>query len=168
MSEQVVPAVVQDPSEFAAGRKSLVGEIALERLPRLLGSLASADGAVHFKLTGFISDGGVPGLRCAVQGDLKLPCQRCLEPMDYHLQIDSTLLLVQHEPEDLAESDPEAPDYLVIQRDLQVDALVEEEILLALPMALHHAEAVCKGRPATETGKLHPFAALARLKTIKE
>jgi uncharacterized metal-binding protein YceD (DUF177 family) len=55
-----------------------------------------------------------------------------------------------------------------VQRDMPVAALVEEEILLALPMAPHHAEDVCRGRPAADTGKLHPFAALARLKTHKE
>ena len=164
MSEQVVP----DPVEFARGRKSIEGEIALIRLEGLRDSLASNDGAVHFKLTGFVNEGAAPGLRCEVQGVLKILCQRCLEPMDYRLQVDNSLMLVHAEPEESAEADPEAPDYIAIQRDLQVEALVEEEILLALPMAPHHAEGVCKGRPAAESGKLHPFAVLAGLKTIKE
>ena len=164
MSEQVVP----DPIEFARGRKSIEGEIALKRLEGLRDSLASNDGVVHFKLTGFVNEGAAPGLRCEVQGVLKVLCQRCLGPMDYRLQIDNSLLLVNHEPDESEEVDPDAPDTIKIQRDLLVDTLVEEEILLALPMAPHHAEDVCKGRPAAETGKLHPFAALAKLKTIKE
>ena len=164
MYEQVVP----DPIEFARGRKSIEGEIALIRLEGLRDSLASNDGTVHFKLTGFVNEGAAPGLRCEVQGVLKVQCQRCLGPMDYRLQIDNSLLLVDHEPEASEEVDPEAPDTIKIQRDLLVDTLVEEEILLALPMAPHHAEGVCKGPTAAETGKLHPFAALAKLKTIKE
>jgi uncharacterized protein len=87
--------------------------------------------------------------------------------MDYRLQIDSTLMLAK-EAQALESDDPEAPDCIPIQRDMPVAALVEEEILLALPMAPHHAEDVCRGRPAADTGKLHPFAALARLKTNKE
>ena len=164
MSEQVVP----DPIEFARGRKSIEGEIALSQLEGLQDSLVSNDGAVHFKLTGFVNEGAAPGLRCEVQGDLKILCQRCLEPMDYRLQIDNALMLVHHEPEESAEANPEAPDYITVQRDLQVEALLEEEILLALPMAPLHAEGDCKGRPAAESGKLHPFAVLANLKTIKE
>ena len=164
MSEQVVP----DPLEFARGHKCLEGDIELIRLKRLQESLTSVDGAVHFKLTGFVNEGAAPGLRCEVSGNLKLLCQRCLEPMDYPLQIDSSMLLVSEAQALLDEGDPEAPDCMPIQRDMQVVALVEDEILLALPMAPHHAEEVCKGRPAADTGKLHPFAALARLKTHKE
>jgi uncharacterized protein len=163
MYEQVVP----DPLEFARGRKCLEGDIALSRLERLQDLLASTEGAVHFKLTGFVNEGAAPGLRCEVQGALKLLCQRCLEPMDYRLQVDSSLLLARDE-QALDDDDPEAPDCIPIQRDLPVAALVEDEILLALPMAPHHAEDVCRGRPAADTGKLHPFAALARLKTNKE
>jgi len=163
MYEQVVP----DPLEFARGRKCLEGDIVLTRLERLQDLLASNDGAVHFKLTGFVNEGAAPGLRCEVQGALKMLCQRCLEPMDYRLQIDSTLMLAK-EAQALESDDPEAPDCIPIQRDMPVAALVEEEILLALPMAPHHAEDVCRGRPAADTGKLHPFAALARLKTNKE
>ena len=164
MSEQVVP----DPIEFARGRQSVEGEIALIRFERLRESLASNVGAVRFKLTGFVDEGASPGLRCEVQGILKVQCQRCLESMDYHLEIDNSLLLMQYEPEESMETDPDAPDSIMVQRDLQVEALVEEEMLLALPMAPHHAENVCKGSPSAETGKLHPFAVLASLKAIKE
>ncbi len=162
MSEQVVP----DPLEFARSQKSIEGDIALPRLEQLQDMLASTDGAVHFKVTGFVNESAAPGLRCEVQGTLKLLCQRCLGPMDYRLKIDSSLLLVK-EDQALDIDDPETPDCIPIQRDLSVAALVEEEILLALPMAPHHADDVCSGRPAADTGKLHPFAALARLKTIK-
>ena len=168
MSEQVVPALLQDPLEFVQSRKTQNGEIALNRLLRLRENLLSQDGAVRYQLSCFVNAQGMPSLRCQVQGELQLACQRCLEPMDYRLDVDNALLLLQHEPDAMQADDPDAPDYLLIQRDLVIADLVEEEIMLALPMAPHHAEAVCKGRPATETGKLHPFAALARLKTIKE
>lgn len=163
MYEQVVP----DPLEFARGRKCLEGNIALSRLERLQDLLASTEGTVHFKLTGFVNEGAAPGLRCEVQGALKLLCQRCLEPMDYRLQLDSSLMLASDEPA-LEDEDPDTPDCIPNQRDMSVTALVEDEILLALPMAPHHAEDVCRGRPAADTGKLHPFAALARLKTNKD
>lgn len=163
MSEQLVT----DPLEFARGRRCIEGDIALSRCVRLQDRLASLEGAIHFKLSGFLNESGDPGLRCEVQSRLKVLCQRCLEPMDYSLQLDSSLLLTNDEHL-FDVDDPEAPDRIPIQRDLPVAALVEDEILLALPMAPHHAENVCKGPPAADTGKLHPFAVLARLKTHQE
>jgi uncharacterized protein len=160
MSEQVVA----DPLEFARGYKSLDGKIAVAHLDRVKESLASAAGEVSFKLTGFLNENNEPGLRCQVQATLKLVCQRCLEPMDYALEIDSSLLLSK-DAQVLAEEDPDTPDRIPAQRNLSIAELVEEEILLALPMAPYHPEAACKGQTHSELGTLHPFAALARLKT---
>ena len=165
MSEQAV----NDPIEFARGRKNLAGNIALARLKRVNDHLASADGGVRFTLTGYLNENGDPGLRCQVHGTLQLVCQRCLEPMNFALEIDSSLLLVNDTHALAEDNDPETPDRIPVQRDMPVAALVEEEILLTLPMAPHHPEDACKTRQAqSETGKLHPFAALARLKTDKE
>ena len=163
MSEQVVT----DPLEFARGYKSLDGKIAVAHLGRVKEGLASAAGEVHFKLTGFLNENKEPGLRCQVQAALKLLCQRCLEPMDYALDIDSSLLLAKDDQVSV-DDDPDAPDRIPVQRNLSIAELVEEEILLALPMAPYHPEAACKGQAHSELGTLHPFAALARLKTDKE
>ncbi len=160
MSEQVVT----DPLEFARGYKSLDGRIAIAHLDRVKQGLAAATGDVYFTLTGFLNESNEPGLRCQVNGALQMVCQRCLEPMDYALEIDSSLLLTK-DAEVLAAEDPETPDRIPAQRNLSIAALVEEEILLALPMAPYHAEAACTGPPHSELGTLHPFAALARLKT---
>ena len=163
MSEQVIP----DPIEFARGRKSLEGNIALQSLPRLEGSLATMEGSVHFKVSGFVNELGAPGLRCEVQGKVKLLCQRCLEPMEYSLDLDSKLLLDDTEPTLEDYENPDAPETIPIEANMSVAALVEDEILLGLPMAPHHAGNACKEPPTTETGKPHPFAVLERLKTVK-
>jgi len=163
MSEQVVA----DPLEFARGWKSLDGDIAVAQLGRVKEYLVSAAGEVHFQLTGYLNENGEPGLRCQVQGALKLVCQRCLEAMDYTLETDASLLLESGDVHTLAEDDPETPDRIPAQRNMPVVELVEEEILLALPMAPYHPEGACKGQGQSEIGKLHPFAALARLKIDK-
>ncbi len=163
MSEQVVA----DPLEFARGWKNLHGDIAIAHLGRAREYLASTVGEVHFQLAGYLNENGEPGLHCQVQGTLKLVCQRCLEAMDYALEIDVSLLLASGDLHALAEDDPEAPDRIPMQCDMPVAELVEEEILLTLPMAPHHPEGACKSQEQGEIGKLHPFAALARLKIDK-
>ena len=164
MSEQVV----SDPVKFARGRQSLEGNLSVASMSRLHDSLASDAGKVEFRLTGYLNEEGAPCMRCQVSGALKMICQRCLEPMSYALKVDSVLLLTTDETL-LQNDDPEAPDVIMAQQDLPVADLVEEEILLVLPMAPLHAAGECKAVSAlSETGKLHPFAALARLKSDKE
>lgn len=164
MSEQVV----SDPLKFARGRQSLEGNLPVASMGRLKDGLASEAGKVDFRLMGYLNEEGEPCLRCQVSGALEMICQRCLEPMNYALHIDSVLLLTTDE-QSLQDDDPEAPDRILAQQDLPVADLVEEEILLVLPMAPHHPVGECKASAGlSETGKLHPFAALARLKSDKE
>jgi len=164
MSEQVV----SDPLKFARGRQSLEGNLSVASMRRLHDSLASDAGTVEFRLTGYLNEEGAPCLRCQVSGVLKMICQRCLEPMNYALNVDSVLLLTT-DAQLLQNDDPEAPDVILAQQDLPVADLVEEEILLVLPMAPLHSAGECKAVSVlSETGKLHPFAVLARLKSDKE
>lgn len=164
MSEQVV----SDPLKFARGRQSLAGDLLIASMLRLKDGLASDAGVVAYRLTGALDENSAPSLRCQVSGVLQMICQRCLEPMDYALHVDSALLLTT-DPQQLQDDDPDAPDRILAQQDLPVAALVEEEILLVLPMAPLHPIGECKARSAVnETGKPHPFAALARLKSVKE
>lgn len=165
MSEQVVT----DPLKFARGRQSLEGNLPVASMVRLKDGLASDAGKVDYRLTGYLNENDEPCLRCQVSGTLQMICQRCLEPMNYALHVDSVLLLTT-DLQLLQDDDPEAPDWILAQQDLPVADLVEEEVLLVLPMAPLHPEGECKKASSvlSETGKLHPFAALARLKSDKE
>lgn len=164
MSEQVV----SDPLKFARGRNSLEGILPVASMVRLKDGLASDAGNIAFRLTGYLNEEGEACLRCQISGTLKMLCQRCLEAMDFVLDIDSVLLLTS-DAQLLQDDDPEAPDRIQAQADLPVADLVEEEILLVLPMAPLHPVGECKARSKpSETGKLHPFAVLAQLKSDKD
>ena len=163
MSEQAVT----EPIEFARARQSLSGSVAVENLERIRDFLASTGGRVDYIVTGFVDDNGWPSLHCEVRGLLKLRCLRCLEAMDFPLQLDTKLRLVMDESA-LEVDDPEAPDPVVAQPNMSLTALVEEEILLTLPMAPHHASGICATElKQNEPGTVHPFAALAQLKGNK-
>jgi uncharacterized protein len=165
MSEQVTV----DSLEFARSGKTLKGELSIAVLGRLHDRLASTDGLVEYELTGYTDDKGKPSLHCRVHGALALICQRCLQPMEWKVELDSDLVLVTSEDE-LAEDEeaPEAPDRLLARKDTKVQELVEDELLLGLPLAPRHPEGQCRPTGSQESGKaVSPFAALAKLKPGK-
>ena len=142
MSEQVV----SDPLKFARGRQSLEGNLSVASMLRLKDFLASEAGKIEYRLTGYLNEEGEPSLRCQVSGTLQMICQRCLEPMNYALKVD-TVLLLTNDAQLLQDDDPEAPDRILAQQDLPVADLVEEEILLVLPMAPLHPAGNAKPAP---------------------
>lgn len=165
--------VTVDSLEFARSGKSLHGTFGIAALGRLHDRLASTDGFVEYELAGYTDDQGKPGLHCRVRGTLNLICQRCLQPMAWKADLDSGLVLAASEAE-LAEDeeDPDAPDRLLAQKDMKVQDLVEDELLLGLPLAPRHAEGQCG--PSISTGAApgdgepaSPFAVLAKCKPGK-
>lgn len=159
MSEQVTV----DSLEFARSGKTRSGSFQVATLERLHDQLASLDAALAYELVGQVDEKGKPGLQCRVRGTLKLTCQRCLEPMDWEVVLDSHLLLVTSEAE-LAEDEPDAPDRLLAQKEMDVRALVEDEVLLGLPLAPRHAEGQCRMALTPAGADSHPFAVLAQLR----
>ena len=149
---------------FAREGRILEGELALSSLERLHDLLAEVAGAVVFRLEGFKGARGEPMLHLTASGVLPLACQRCLGRIDFDLDVDNLLELVP-EGADLSQDELEddTRDFLPLVRELIVAELVEDEILLALPVAPRHEKCGLPG--AAEAGERgNPFAALAGLK----
>lgn len=165
--------VVIDSLKFAAEESCIAGKLALMRLTRLHDVLASREGWLDCELVGFREADKVGGgetklgLHLQVRGRLDMYCQRCLAEVGIDCTIDSRLLLIPPDAEWPVE-DLESDDFDAIpaNRELSVMSLVEEEVLLALPIVPHHA--VCqppaKTGAAKEKSEPSPFAVLAGLK----
>jgi uncharacterized protein len=99
---------------------------------------------------------------------VSLECQRCLQPMAVALAIDRSFLFVQGE-DAAAQLDADSEDdVLALTRSLDLRELVEDELLLALPIVPRHELCpeplpVRPNDPLAEE-KPNPFAALAALK----
>lgn len=135
-----------DSLRFAAEGGCISGRLAVEFLGRLHDGLSTRQGWLDCTLTG-LSDLGESGdglgLRLRVSGRLGLLCQRCLSEMEFDCAIDSRLLLIppgQEWPE--AELETEEYDAIAAERELAVRSLVEEEVLLTLPIVPRHE--VCR------------------------
>jgi uncharacterized protein len=167
MTEQVLI----NSAEFAREGQHLEGQVSLERLARLHDELASTDGMVHYVLQGGLTERREPRIECIINGLVQLVCQRCLGGLAHQITAHSKLILVNNEAQlpALEEEDPSA-DYIVADPALDVIALVEDEILLALPIAPMHEQGQCVDRPsdAASAGAPSPFAALAKLKVPEQ
>jgi uncharacterized protein len=170
MSEQLVI----DPARFARDRARLTGVLAAAALPRLSDQLEGADqlqgagGEIGYQVDGFVSERGHPGLHLQLDGEIELRCQRCLGALRARIESRRDVVLVPGADEFAQRSDEdETMDIIPAVPRLDLRALLEDEVLLALPVAPCHAPGECRapeGRPGAEPERVSPFAALAQLK----
>jgi uncharacterized protein len=106
-------------------------------------------------------------LDVSINGSCQLRCQRCLNGMDYTIQHEARLLLCDQAALDVLE-DEEEDEFESILADAHLDvlALLEEEILLSLPIAPMHQQGACQvaDDEGKQKGDRNPFAVLANLK----
>ena len=147
--------------EFAVSEQFTQHDIALDNLTRLSSLLQlNALGDVRYTLTGRAKQFGHPSLRLVIVASLPVICQRCLSDMHQQIALDFTYLIGNMPDNDSDEGD--AHDWLDSSPEMDISALVEDELLLALPIAPKHMSD-CKAY-ATESGeKPNPFAVLKDL-----
>jgi len=108
--------------------------IPIARLPRLAAALTGSPGELQVQLQAVRDATGAAMLKGRIEGELGLVCQNCMKPFAWPLQIGLDLRLVGSEAEEkrlLHECEP-----LLVEDDtLPLHTLVEEEALLALPIA---------------------------------
>ncbi len=115
--------------------------------------------------------GGQPEiwLHLQAQAEARLGCQRCLQPAQFPLEIERSFRFVRDEATAL-EQDPEAEeDLLVLSRSFDARELIEDELLLALPLVPMHEDCEPPAVKAAEAvveepERPNPFAVLAALK----
>jgi uncharacterized protein len=144
-------------------------EVPLAELPRLRSRVAGVGGSVHGTAR-FGRRADAPTVELSLAGEATLQCQRCMQPM--RLAIDSTAsLALLGEEADAVAVPEELEPVLAPEGRISVGELVEEELLLALPIIpLHGQIDECAVPPETplvgeqpEQVTQRPFARLAEL-----
>ncbi len=168
---------------LCADGAQLQGSVPLSAMTRLAdGFSAAADGSARWQLacsTQLVAGGDAElWVHLRAQAVVPLQCQRCLGPMAQPLTVDRAIRFV-HDEDLAARLDEELEDdVLCLPAALDLQALLEDELILELPIVPRHeqacpqplwnsagathapgadAEAVAEPEP-------HPFAALAALK----
>ena len=114
-------------------------------------------------------------LHLAANTVLSLICQRCLAPVEVKVAVERSYRFVRDEAIAMAEDDGSEEDLLALSRSFELIELVEDELLMDLPVAPRHE--VCpvpvklavadEDFEAAAVPRENPFALLKRLKTRK-
>ncbi|WP_456374566.1 YceD family protein [Thiolapillus sp.] len=168
MSQRIPDRV--DPRRLAREGQTLSGSLPLDSLPRLAALLQDATKEADFSLRFGRDRERRFTVDLALKAELVLECQRCLESMVLEVDTHTPLALVAGPME--AEQLPAELDPLTLAAEeyLDVAALVEDELLLAIPASPRHADAECSSHlkeqqnPLAERENDNPFAILAKLR----
>jgi uncharacterized protein len=134
---------------------------------RLAGAIGNKQGEVRARLK-FGTRAGTPCLDGCVQADLELRCERCLDPVKQHIESNFRFGLITTEDEaDLLPKEFEP--LLATDSELSLLELVEDELLLSLPIVARHDEDCSeillkhKDNDEVQHDTYRPFAALKDL-----
>ena len=157
---------VIDSLKAAGEKQQFAGRFAVADLTRLADCMEAQD-TLDYVVAGSHDRQDRPQLRVRISGRVSLQCQRCLGALPHEVNIDSVLRLVPGETLEVEQDgNPEAPDCIAASSELDLAALVEDEVLLALPPYPRHEAGQCADKSAQQdTGSGHTaFGALAALK----
>jgi len=156
-----------NPLRLAKARERIVGELQLTSLARLKGILQDYRGELKYSLAFEIDAAGVCVVECNIETQLNLECQRCFKPVEVNIRKNSLLGVVNEGDE----FDALAKEYEPLQLDndgvTSVEELIEEELLLSIPLSALHPVDDCEGTNDLDRinaeAKRQPFAGLDAL-----
>jgi len=151
-----------DPFRLCDGAQSFEGRLKLAEMPRLSEALVSNDGAVSYRIDCDRDERRRARLRGSVDAELAVVCQRCMGPMRLPVHVEFQLAVVTGQDE----------------ATLSLASVIEDELILALPVAPLHPIEECSEDPAdwsltdiepdTVLQRENPFAVLAGIKSPKK
>jgi uncharacterized protein len=134
---------VVSPSNFAEKSRCWEGNAMVGDFERLTQEFVNPEALLGYRVCGGHDARGRLRLRCTVKGNVKMLCQRCLKPVDVAVDSDRLLYLAASEADAerletaLADEDIEV---IVTGQTLDLAGVVEDEVLLSLPIVPMHAD----------------------------
>lgn len=168
MSEKFIPEHI-DPFRYAEQGLSLAGAVKLADLQRLSSLVNSSNDKILANLQFGVDEQNITFVKGNLEAKLTLQCQRCMEPFIYEIMSNFVLGIVKNLDE--ANALPARYEPALTKEDhLALRELIEDEIILNLPIIPRHEPDDCKVKlPLTdsewEQGKgENPFHVLKSLK----
>lgn len=170
-----------DVAAFARAKASLAGRDPLSIYKRLtleaIGPVVdvTVDWRAQGEQRSAVDGVSRPALHLQARTVAPMSCQRCLGAVQVPLDVDRHIVFAQDEDSAAALDDASEDDVLALASDLNLRELLEDELLLALPLVPRHAQcpdAVAMSAQdadfeAAQDERPHPFAGLAALKKGK-
>ncbi len=168
-----------DVKAFAKAQMHLEGDTPIAEFERLAEDcMGEVAGHVSWSAQGALapdqSGKDAIWLHLEAKATVPLTCQRCLHPVPVELLIEQDFRFVPDEDTALAEDDESEEDLLVLEDSFDLMALIEDELLMSLPLVPMHPACLSEQAPTSKEeeailaeAKPNPFAVLASLKTRK-
>ena len=142
-----------EPLFLAERGGRLDGQLPLNAMERLGEIICEDSGTIEYHLQLGRDDMDVPYIKGSYKVTLKLICQRCLNPFDLYLSGELNIgMAVSEEELELL------PGYyepmLLTTEQVSLSALIEDELLLGIPMVPVHDRGTCLSRETRE--KIRP------------
>ena len=159
--------------KLATEKRKIEGVLPASQLERFSEAILGAEGDVAVSLSFRKGRGRSEVMIGQVTVPVSLECQNCMQPMRLDLKASYRHLLVQNEDQLLELEDDE--DGIVCPSEMvDLADLIEDELLLALPMVARHESGQCapeddqlddyRSEPEQDSGETYkPFAGLAEL-----
>lgn len=172
--QKVKLPVEVDPFRAAKRRLDYEGYLTVSQMPRLAESTLNVNRDADVRLSFAIDPQGLTVLTGKVETEVELECQRCGEGFNQHLVAEFQYSPVCDEAQ--MEQFPDAYEPLELDENgvFRLHQLLEDELLLAMPLIAKHELADCKvsqqervfGKiaPEEEQTQPNPFAVLESLK----
>ncbi|ADU68794.1 23S rRNA accumulation protein YceD [Pantoea sp. At-9b] len=161
-----------DPVRAAQKRLDYHGVYSPELVARVADSVVSVDSDVECAMSFAVDNQRLAVLQGTADVQVTLLCQRCNQPFPHQVHISYCFSPVSTEEQ--AEALPEAYEPVDVDDFGEIDllAVIEDEIILALPVVPVHDSEHCEvsdadmvfGQLPAEAEKPNPFAVLASLK----
>ena len=166
-----------DVSHLALADGSLSGQSSLSKYERLaqetqgLGLENALKWSAHLQTCEGPAGHPTPWLHLTIDTVLPLICQRCLDQVDVAVNVDRWFRFVESEPVAQQQDDDSEEDLLVSSREFDLAGLIEDEVLMDLPLVPRHERCPVAPKLAVADAdfealpeKPHAFARLALLK----
>lgn len=150
MSSKHIPEHI-DPFRLAEQKISLSGLLNVENMPRLRESIRESGSKVKVDMTFGMDEQGTTFVQGHLETNLMLICQRCMEPFVYEIITNFTLGIVNTLDE--ANALPRQYEPVIAKEgELAVLELIEDELILNLPIIPKHQPEECKVKlPLTDS-----------------
>lgn len=154
------------PERLAAKPQVFRGTFRPSDLERLEGILADERGELRYEVTAGLDRQSRKVVSCIIEGFVFLICQNTLEAFRHEISIHDRLVLVDDESRlPSVEEEDDSEDHVVADEPLDIRDLVEDAVLLALPMVPRKPGQEGAAKPAGAAGQEQsPFAALEKLR----
>jgi uncharacterized protein len=139
-----------DAIRLARERNVIEGSVDPNALSRIAEQL-TGPGSVAWRVEGTSDPAGRPALRIGLRGSVTLECQRCLDDFAWLVDVTTEVLLARDDAELAALDADSSLEVVLAEGPLDPLALVEDELVLALPFAPRHPDEACDSTTTRRT-----------------